>query len=266
MANRRIDVDGWQIEAVGDWLARRPQLAQTAAIQTVHTVESGAGLFHRSRHASTYLTQISDVDGKAAEVYVKIYKPPRGTSALKEAMRGGRAGNVVRMTAALNRAGFFTPALLLTGLHPASKRTMVASTRAAGVPLPDLLAQMHGDGSLLRKRMLLRSLGIEAARLHRTGFIHGDLTPYNSFVVQSEPPRFIFLDHDRTRRPFPAGRFYRRLRNLVQLGRFDLDGISNTDRLRVFRAYAGAMGQAQSRRTARLLAWMLARRRRRDAS
>ena len=55
-----------------------------------------------------------------------------------------------------------------------------------------------------RKRALLRALGSEVARLHRTGIVHGDLTPYNVFVTPGEPPCFIFLDHDRTRPGFPG--------------------------------------------------------------
>ncbi len=264
MGTRAIEVAGWRIEPVAEWLAQQPEPAAAAAGQTVRTIEGGGALFHRSRHALTYLTQITAADGKAAEVYVKVYKPARGPALLKDALRGGRAANVLRMTAALNRAGFATPTLLLSGVHPPSKRTMVASARADGVALPDLIAQMRGAGSA-RKRLLLRSLGTEVGRLHRAGFIHGDLTPYNVFVMQSEPLRFIFLDHDRTRRAFRVGRHYRQLRNLVQLGRFDLAGISKTDRLRVFRAYAAAMGWARTRPRARLLAWMLARRKRRDS-
>jgi Lipopolysaccharide kinase (Kdo/WaaP) family len=179
-------------------------------------------------------------------------------------MRGGRAGNVLRMTDALHRAGFSTPALLLRGVHAASGKTMLTSARADGVSLPESLAGAH-DGSRERKHALLRALGLEVARMHRAGFVHGDLTPYNIFVVQGEPPRFIFLDHDRTRIAFPAGRRYRQLRNLVQLGRFDLPGLSNTDRLRVLRAYAGP-GRAHWRALARRVARMLARRRQRDAN
>jgi len=120
---------------------------------------------------------------------------------------------------------------------------------------------MHKGGTPARKRAMLRALRGEVARLHRAGFVHGDLTPYNLFVVQSEPPRFIFLDHDRTRPGFPAGRRYRQLRNLVQLGRFDLSGLSNADRLRFFRAYAAGLGFTRWRPMARRVARMLARRR-----
>ena len=102
-----------------------------------------------------------------------------------------------------------------------------------------------GVGALESKRALLRALGGEIARLHRAGFIHGDLTPHNIFVGGGVRPRFIFIDHDRTRRAAALGRRRRQLRNLVQLGRFDLEGVTRTDRLRVFRAWADALKIAE---------------------
>jgi Lipopolysaccharide kinase (Kdo/WaaP) family len=260
---REIKVNGWRVEPIGVWSAAPPTMAEDAAALVVEAIEDAEGsLYHRSRHAVTYLTRIGEETGDALEVYVKTYEAPRGTAALKRMVRGGRAEHVLRVTAALHQAGFSTPPLLLSGVHDASGRTMLSSARADGSSLIDLIA----DGSSPEhKRALLRALGSEVARLHRAGFVHGDLTPHNIFVVHSEPARFIFLDHDRTRTAFPAGRRYRQLRNLVQLGRFDLPGLSNADRLRVLRAYAGP-GRAHWRSLARRVARMLARRRRRDAS
>ena len=109
------------------------------------------------------------------------------------------------------------------------------------------------------KRAMLRALGTEIARLHRAGFVHGDLTPYNLFVERGEPPCFTFVDHERTRwTRFASGR--RRLRNLVQLGRFDLPGLSRTDRMRVLRAYAGMKSGATWRSLRQRGAAMLERR------
>ena len=68
---------------------------------------------------------------------------------------------------------------------------------------------------------MLRALGAEVARLHRAGYIHGDLTPYNIFVTGLQPPQFVFIDHERTRRTI-LSRFERpRMRNLVQLGHLE---------------------------------------------
>jgi hypothetical protein len=229
----------------------------------VHAIDGAANRpYHRSRHAVTYLTQIPDGPGRAQELYIKTFHSPRGLAALKQMFRGNRVDNVLRITEALHRASFATALVLLKGAHDASGRTMLTSSRAEGVALPEFIARTQGWA---RKRELLRQLGSEVARLHRTGLVHGDLTPYNVFVVQGEPPCFVFLDHDRTRPGFPTGRRYRQLRNLVQLGRFDLPGVSNADRLRVFNAYAAGLDRASRRAMERRVARMLARRRRRDA-
>ena len=231
---RRDSGRGWQIEPIGDWRAAPPAGIAEIITQVRQTIEGGpAGLYYRSLYAVTYRVQIPEA-GNPLELFVKAYDAPRGLLAVKERVRGGRAANVLRMTRALQRRGFNSPRVVLEGTHAASGRTMLASLRADGDSLADIIGPAPDGQSRARKRALLRALGSEVARLHRAGFIHGDLTPYNIFVVQAEPPRFIFLDHDRTRRAFPAGRRYRQLRNLVQLGRFDLPGLSNTDRVRVF--------------------------------
>ncbi len=262
--NSEIILNGWRIEPIGAWSAAQPEIVEEAVKRVVQAIESAEDCqYHRSRHAVTYLTQIPVGSGGAQELYIKTFHPARGVAALKQMIRGDRVGNVMGMTAALHRAGFAMAPVLLKGVHAASGRTMLTSARAEGVSLPEFIACRQG--SLARKRVLLRALGSEVARLHRAGFVHGDLTPYNIFVVQGEPPCFIFLDHDRTRPVFPAGRRYRQLRNLVQLGRFDLAGVSNADRLRVFNAYAAGLDRASRRATARRVARMLARRRRRDA-
>ncbi|HXR36874.1 MAG TPA: lipopolysaccharide kinase InaA family protein [Candidatus Binataceae bacterium] len=251
----------WDIEPIGDWLAAPPGRLAEIIRQVSQTIEGGpAGLYYRSLYAVTYRVQIADADN-TLELFVKTYDAPRGFLAVKERVRGGRASNVLRMTQALQRRGFSSPRVVLSGTHAASGRTMLASVRADGESLAEIIRPAPDGQSRDRKRALLRALGSEVARLHRAGFIHGDLTPYNIFVIQDEPPRLIFLDHDRTRRGFPAGRRYRQLRNLVQLGRFDLPGLSNADRLRVFHAYAAEFDPVSYRATLRQVARMLARRR-----
>ncbi|MGO9056776.1 MAG: lipopolysaccharide kinase InaA family protein [Candidatus Binataceae bacterium] len=260
---REYVINGWRIEPVGAGLPAQPGQVERIIQDVVGVIEDARGLYYRSLHAATYLTRIDGVAGEAVELYVKTYNPTRGVAALKERIRGGRASNVLRMTAALQRNGFNTAQVVLKGVHDGSGQTMLTSVRAEGVSLPELT--QRGDGSMARKRALIRALGTEVARLHRCGFVHGDLTPYNIFVAQQEPPRFIFLDNDRTRAGFPAGRRYRQLRNLVQLGRFELPGLSNTDRLRFFHAYAAGCGPVRERAMLRRVAGMLARRKRKDA-
>lgn len=257
-------IDGWRIEPVGQWRSAPPEQVERIARGAVGVIDAATGLYHRSRHAATYFTQVDGDAGKLMELYVKTYDPTRGWPALKARIRGGRASNVLRITTALQRNGFNTAQVVLKGKHERSGRTMLASLRAEGVALPDLLARESDSKDY--KRALMRALGSEVARLHRCGFVHGDLTPYNIFVVQTEPPRFVFLDHDRTRSGFPAGRRYRQLRNLVQLGRFDLPGLTNTGRLAFFHAYAAGVGHVRDRAMLRRVAGMLARRKRKDAA
>src|SRR5579864_3858925 len=98
MGNGEIALRGWRIEAAGPWCAENPELLDALARQVVEAIESSQSCpYHRSRHALTYLTRVSDAQGAPLEVYVKVYNPPGRSMALKEMVRGGRAGNVVRM-------------------------------------------------------------------------------------------------------------------------------------------------------------------------
>jgi hypothetical protein len=174
-------------------------------------------------------------------------------------MRGPRNLQVTRVTAALGAAGLIAPPVLLYGNEAASGREILLTAWAEGEgPFKAL------DRAIAHKRAILWALGAEVARLHRAGFVHGDLTPFNLLVVFGEPPRFIFLDHERTRRTLIVGRRRRQLRNLVQLGRFGLPGLTRTDRMRVLHAYAGGLGRPARMRLRRRAAAMLARRVARD--
>jgi len=77
--------------------------------------------------------------------------------------------------------------------------------------------------------------------------------PANVHVVAG---RFVFLDNDRTRRSRLLVRLAGR-RNLVQLGRFVVPGLTLSDRARVLGAYAAA--RRLSRRARRRLGWWVVR-------
>jgi len=73
----------------------------------------------------------------------------------------------------------------------------------------------HLKRAKLVSRRWCCALGAEIARLHRAGYIQGDLTPCNFFVTLLEPAQFVFIDHEHTRSTF-LSRFGRpRMRNLV---------------------------------------------------
>jgi lipopolysaccharide kinase (Kdo/WaaP) family protein len=161
---------------------------------------------------------------------------------------------------ALAASGFAVAPILMLGDERESGRTMMVTAPVAGEPLPRLLRRASGAPPA-RRREVLRALGAEVARLHRAGFVHGDLTPYNIFVANGPPMRFSLIDHERTALPRLDWK-RRRLRNLVQLCRFDLEGMGRTDRLRVVDAYGRAMGDAPRRLMRRVTRMMRARRRR----
>jgi Lipopolysaccharide kinase (Kdo/WaaP) family len=214
----------------------------------------------RSRAATTRVAEFGDA---AVDIFFKILEPPRGAAAIRRWFRGAGAEHIARISSALAASAIGAAPVLLTGREPARGREIVVTARVAGFMVPRHLGPRRE--SLARKRLVLDALGAEVARLHRAGFIHGDLTPFNVFVMPGEPPPIVFIDHERTRRPrFAFARA--RLRNLVQLGHFDLAGLSNTDRMRVWRSYCAAGGAPAGtlRRVAKMLTRRIARDRARE--
>lgn len=252
--------DGWEFEFLPParelGAAMREQMMQHT-LAALHN--NTAGLIRRSRHAQTYLARIGTAGLPDKFIYIKLYERARGFQALKQKLRGNRARHVVRIAEALREAGFNIAPVLMLGERAAHGGSLVVTMRAEGMSLADALEKTT---DLRRKRELLRAVGTELGRLHRAGFIHGDSTPFNYFV-SPEPGRITLIDHDRTRRPLGLDRERRRLRNLVQLGRFALGGVSRADRVRVYQAYAEARGLRNPRRTLRRVAKMLAARLRR---
>jgi len=154
--------------------------------------------------------------------------------------------------------GFLNGAFLLTvGIDGLSLPLYLQETCSSP---PDL-------STLRKKRRALDQLAIEIARLHRMGFVHGDLIPSNILVLDGQDGvTFVTIDHDRTRRYpswFPHGLWRR---NLVQLNRVVLARISLQDRLRFLRIYLGERGWSEKGH--RLNRWLekKTRRRRKECS
>jgi hypothetical protein len=105
----------------------------------------------RSRHAST---RVAEHAGR--RVFVKHYAAPAGR----------RARRAHRMARALERAGFAAPATLLVARH--GGEGLLATWDVGGAPLAERLAALRASdaGPRRRKRLLLRRLGTEIARLH----------------------------------------------------------------------------------------------------
>jgi hypothetical protein len=183
-----------------------------------------------SRHARTV---------RLGTLWVKTYPAPGGWRALR----------AFRMGSALDGVGLGAPAVVLAARRGDEGVLVTCDTGGEGL----VEAVRRHAATPRAKRALLAALGAEVARLHRAGFVHGDLVPANVHLVGE---RFVFLDNDRTRRSrllvFVTAR-----RNLVQLGRFVVPGLTVADRVRVLAAYA--RGRGLSRRAHRRLARWLVR-------
>jgi Lipopolysaccharide kinase (Kdo/WaaP) family len=260
-ARARIERDGWSL-LLGPALAEVPTRLGLDLIERALKIAGGAGgkPIRRSRHASTYTIRLGTPLDSATEVFVKLLDAPRGLKAIRRLVLRSRAERMQAILEALLAAGFSVAPILMLGEEHRSGRSMMVTARVAGDQLPRFL--LGATGAPGRRREVLRALGAEVAQLHRAGFIHGDLTPYNIFVTSGAPARFSLIDHERTARPRLMWE-RRRLRNLVQLCRFELEGMSRTDRVRIVDAYGRAMG-GKSHRLIRRVAEMLRARRLRD--
>lgn len=209
-------------------------------------VATAIGRQPANKHPQT--VRLEPAGGKTAPaLFLKIFHPPIGIDAAKDFWRGSKAARFLRQAVALSAAGFCVPTVVAAGEERKGRRlqrAFVLTWEIPGEAAPVFLRNRYEGSSALpwgEKRLALESLGQEIRRLHDGGFVHGDLVPSNIFVAR-EPGggfRFYLMDHDRTRR-YPkwlAQSLWQR--NLVQLNRFPLPGITLQDRIRFFRAYSG---------------------------
>jgi hypothetical protein len=182
---------------------------------------------------------------------------------LKDYLRESKAFRSLRQGIALSRAGFLVPTTIVAGEERSYrflKRAFVLTLAIPGEPMPVFLQNRHlvrnANWSPARKRSALENLAREIQRLHELGFIHGDLVPSNIMVTERPGGEleFYLMDNDRTRRYPPWFPQTLWKRNLVQLNRFPLPGISLQDRMRFFRSYAGRPDW--NRVDWRLLGWL----------
>ena len=239
-------------------------------VAAVERAIAAGGSLHRSKHADTYRWARAGGD-----VYVKVYRRYRRWTALKDWFRPSKAANVLRMSERLSDLGFLVPRVLAIG-EERGGRGWCATAALGGEPIAtriaalsaaqnDALGGARDTATLRAKRGLLAALGREVARLHRAGVVAGDLVPANVWIALADADlRVAFLDHDRTRVGAAPASWRRARRNLVQLNRVVLAGVTAADRLRVYRAYAegGGWDWADARGRLRwIVAKTLARRR-----
>ena len=214
-----------------------------------------------SKHPQTL--QIKAPYGAGGDgLFLKIFHGSSGMSTLKDIFRDSKAIRSMRQAAALARFNFNVPITVAAGEkreHGLLRKAFVLTLEVKGQSLPAFLRQ-HGLGvesmSFCEKRNGLKQLALEVRRLHQLGFVHGDLVPTNIFVSRTAEKgnRLFFMDNDRTHRYpkwFPQV-FWRR--NLVQLNRIPLPGITLQDRVRFLSHYLGLKEWGNKER--RLLSWL----------
>jgi tRNA A-37 threonylcarbamoyl transferase component Bud32 len=246
-------VEGWHV-----WSSEPMAVPAAVWVETVERLAAGGGSLHRSKHADTYRWARSRGD-----VYVKIYRRYRRWTAIKDWFRPSKAENVRRVSVALTAAGFLVPRVLAVGEERTAlgvRRSWCATAALGGEPIASRIAALalaRDRATLRAKRGMLAMLGREVARLHRSGVVAGDLVPANVWIaLAATDVRIAFLDHDRTRIATAPVPWRRARRNLVQLNRVVLPGVTTTDRMRVYRAYTA--GRAWSRPAAhQRLPWIV---------
>jgi len=106
--------------------------------------------------------------------------------------------------------------------------------------VPQLLTDIYQNSdanTLVHKRTLIIAFAKTIGQMHANGIFHGDLRLGNVLVVkEGQKWWFFFIDNERTKK------FYRlparlRLKNLVQVNMLRSDTITNTDRMRFYKAY-----------------------------
>lgn len=206
---------------------------------------------------------LSDADAPKS-LLLKLYPPEGGMGRLKDLFRASKARRYWRQALSFEAHGFPTPLVWAVGERRAWRRLEMAFIVTELLPAHSLSVYLWGDtaGGLPRlsareKWTEIRELGRQVGRMHRLGFVHGDLVLSNILVQRGQDgTRYYYIDHDRTRRYprwFPQTLWKR---NLVQLNRLLLPGISLQDRVRFFQAYLEGRERKYGSRERNLLRWL----------
>jgi len=216
----------------------------------------------RSKHPQTVVVE-AEAGGGKKKFYLKVFHGSPSVGAFKDLGRASKAFRFWRQGLSLSAAGFNVPLTIAAGELRRLRlleRAFVLTSEVDGQPLPAFLTELANVDD--RKKVLrLKRVGVAGLadlirQFHSQGFVHGDLVASNLLVSQdtSGEPTFFFMDNDRTRR-YPLW-FRQSLwkRNLIQLNRMPLPGISLQDRMRFLRAY---LARKERSRADRQFAWWL---------
>ena len=231
---RLVAADGWRVWSTAPWVAFvRP---------VVSVAEARDGWEHRSKHGRTRRLGA----GLPGPAFLKSYRRYRWRDALKDLVRPVMAERAAMASVALEVQGFPVAPVVMIGIRRRLGVVQGAFVVSEDVRAPDareFLETLTGRSVVGGRRGVLRALGAHVGRLHEAGFDHGDLVPSNVRVQGDvSAPRFVLIDNDRTRQRRRPVSVRQARRNLVQLNRFVVRGVTGTDRWRVLDAYCRVRG------------------------
>jgi lipopolysaccharide kinase (Kdo/WaaP) family protein len=256
----------YQFLSAGEW-----RMATLPGIWNREIEEKVLSLVNRqpwAKHPQTLSLRFPE-GGKDQEYYLKVIHGVKGGGAFKDAVRISKAFRAWQNGIALAEAGFNVPLTIAAGEQRFLRllqRAFILSQKIDGQPahlfLRDMLDRRDKE-ILAAKRTGLKRAANLIRRFHKTGFVHGDLVASNIFVSNeaSGEHAFYFMDNDRTRR-YPSWlpqSLWKR--NLIQLNRLPLPGITLQDRMRFFQAYLNRQELTKADR--RLIRWLERKTRRR---
>jgi len=237
----KMRMDNWIIRIRKDF----PKDDVRNLISVNDSPAEGQGQFTRvpsSNYTHVFRLNIS-FNGVSHTLYLKKHLYRSTLDFVKHLFRPSRAKRAFNASLMLQKNGFDAPTVIglferCLGPFRTDNMLLVKGIEDSK-PLYECISQFHNctaKKGLQEKRRLITSFGETVGRMHAAGIFHGDLRLGNVLVQKNEGQwRFFFIDNERTKK------FYHlpdslRLKNLVQVNMFRY-GISNTDRLRFFKAY-----------------------------
>jgi hypothetical protein len=182
-------------------------------------------------------------NGVAHSVYLKKFLCRSILDFAKHFFRPSRAKRAFNATLMLQKNGFDAPTIIGLFEHRTGPFCTNNFLLTEEVENSKIMQQLLSDvcqnsdrNTFIHKRALIEAFGRKIGLMHAKGIFHGDLRLGNVLVVrEGQDWQFFFIDNERTKK------FHRlpdrlRLKNLVQINMFR-DGVTNSDRLRFFRAY-----------------------------
>lgn len=183
-------------------------------------------------------------NGFDKNVYLKRYLYRSTWDFIKHLVRASRAKRAFKATLMLERNGLKAPIIVAMGEYKSTfldRGNFLVTFEVEDAKhiykfLPESIENLSKK-QLRDKRELIRAFGRTVGRMHAAGIVHGDLKVVNVLARKEESGwRFFFIDNERTKK------FYRlpawlRLKNLVQMNMHQSPPLTNSDRMRFFKAY-----------------------------